>query len=141
MKLKVEGSILLSKINKEHAIYLISTFNEEQIANMYDVSVTVVRDRIAEKIEEYGIPKDLKKSVYKPEKINFEKKAFSECEDDYGYVNDTNIKHIITKKGLLIFEGNAPIKNPVVTPLAKIIEIYKESIDYEKRIIETDGSI
>jgi len=142
MKLKVEGSILLSKIDKEHAIYLISNFNEEQIANMYDVSVRTVRSRMAEKMNEFMIPTALKNHMLlkKPDDVKFEKKAFSENEEDYGFENK-NIKHIVTKNGLFVFEGNAPIEDPGITPLAKIVQIYKQEISYEERVIETDGSI
>src|SRR5210317_1626199 len=113
MKLKVEGSILLSKIDKEHAIYLISNFNEEQIAKMYEVSVTVVRSRLNEKMQEFMVPETLKNNILlkKPDHVRFEKQPFSKDEEDYGYENK-NIKHIVTKNGLFIFEGNAPIKDP-----------------------------
>jgi hypothetical protein len=131
MKLKVEGSILLSKIDKEHAIYLISNFNEEQIGKMYDVSVTVVRDRMAEKIEEFMIPEQLKNHIYKPEKVKFQKSPFSEFEDDYGYLKK-EVKQMVTKKGLLVFDGVAALKDTIETPLQKIIKIYKKAIANEK---------
>jgi hypothetical protein len=140
MKLRVEGSILLSKIDKEHAIYLISNFNEEQIANMYDVSVTVVRDRMAEKMEEYMIPEKLKNHIYKPEKVKFQKTPFSKFEDDYGLLNK-EVKQMVTREGLLIFDGVAPLKDPGETPLQKIIKIYKKSIANEKEAVETNGGI
>jgi hypothetical protein len=127
MKGRLKGSKELYKLNKEDVINLITKYSYYQIGTMYNVSYSVVARIMAEKIEEYYIPKLC--NMIQPYRLkSIPKEPFSYNENDYG--SKKEIKNIITKDGLLEIKGNKDLDKieNCPTPLKLIIDTYKKVI-------------
>ncbi len=99
-----EGTKNLYQLEKEELQGLIDTLSIKKIANIFNISQSSARRIVSERMDHYKITIARTRSVsFRPSQ-----EPFSEDEMDYGRHQRIN-KQIITKDGLLVFEGNAPI--------------------------------
>ncbi len=131
MKLRLKGSLELSKLKKKDIIFLITNYSYEEIGKKYNVSYSVVARIMSEKFEEFYIPGNIKKNEALPIRLNsIPKEPFSINEDDYGLLKEK--KNIITKEGLLNVRGNKDLDKISPTPLKLAIDTYKKMISTER---------
>ena len=99
-----KGTAKLIQIQKEELQFLIDNLSIKKIAEQFGISTSATRRIISERIDYFGITVTDKKA------INFRppQEPFSFNEDDYGSFNSPD-KQIITKHGMFVFKGNAPI--------------------------------
>lgn len=127
MRLRLKGSLELSKLEKKDIIFLITNYSYEEIGEKYNVSYSVVARIMSEKFEEFYIPGNIKKNGALPIRLkSTPKEPFSINEDDYGLLKEK--KNIITKEGLLEVKGNKDLDEISPTPLKLAIDTYKEMI-------------
>ena len=131
MKLRLKGSLELSKLKKKDIIFLITNYSYEEIGKKYNVSYSVVARIMSEKFEEFYIPGNIKKTEALPIRSNLiPKEPFSINEYDYGLLQEKT--NIITKEGLLNVRGNKDLDKISPTPLKLAIDTYKKMISTER---------
>jgi hypothetical protein len=113
------------RLKKPQIVKLIGKHTYTEIAEMYGVSYAAVTKVMTIKFSEYVLPENLKKGRL-PIKNKFYKVPYSTDEDDYGYFNDR--KTMITKDGLLSFDGNSPLEEPEKSRLSTVAQLYKSTI-------------
>ena len=100
---KENGIIELKKLNKEQTIIFIESFSYTSIAKTFGVSESTARRVVSKKIVEFGIV--VRKSKTEPTPLRYKSYLL---EEDCASVSD-NKKQIVTKGGMFVFKGNAPI--------------------------------
>ena len=111
-KAKKIGITIIESMTRAQALILVQNNSQKEIAEKYNLNETQVSHALTKKIN--GNFKGSKSRMPLPvEKIDqgiFEMKPFSDNEDDYG--EDKNpTKQLITKEGILVFEGNESLKD------------------------------
>jgi len=102
--MKIENGIIeLKKLNKEQIRVFVKPFNYASIARAFSVSESTARRVIGKKITEFGIVIPKKEVELITSRYNF-----FLSEDNCGTTSRNN-KQIITKDGMFVFKGNAPI--------------------------------
>ncbi len=102
--MKIENGIkALKKLNKDQTIIFLDSFSYKSIAKTFSVSESTARRIMTDKIIEFDIVLPKSESALRPSRFEF---VISE--DDLGRTSRNN-KQIITKDGMFVFEGNAPI--------------------------------
>ena len=115
--MKIYGIEALHNLSKDETKVFVESFSYKSIAKTFSVSESTARRVIAKKIHEFGIVMPGIKRIPMPLKHDF-----SMSEDDYGTISSSN-KQVITKDGLLVFNGNSPIYK-VKNELTEVVKTY-----------------
>ncbi len=114
----------LKKLNKEQTIIFLNSFSYRSIAKTFSVSESTARRVMNSKIKKYGIVLPKSETGFTPSRFDF-----FISEDNCGTTSRNN-KQIITKDGMFVFKGNAPIykqKNKLSEAVKEYVNVMLEN--------------